>query len=270
MNTFYDRKLAWIFGGSEGIGLAVARDLTRAGAHVVVLSRSAEKLASAQRELESLRLHADQILRTRSADVTQPDALGAVIAEIGREQGAPDFVINCAGFSLPGFIEQVPWQDFEQMIQTNYLGTACLVQAVVPMMMQRGSGHIVTTSSIAGFLGVFGYSGYCASKFAVIGFSDALRHELKPYGIRVSVLCPPNTRTPGLEQENKRKPPEVLAAEEKITVVDPERVAHALLRALPRGRFMVIPTADGWLTYGLKRYAPWLVDMFLRRPKPKG
>jgi 3-dehydrosphinganine reductase len=133
-------------------------------------------------------------------------------------------------------------------------------------MIKDQKGHIVNTSSMAGFIGLFGYTGYCASKYAVVGFSEALRRELKPYGIRVSVLCPPNTRTPGLEEENKFKPAAVLKTEEKAKPVDPDFVAKGLLKALPKNEFMIVPTFDGKLAYTLSRHAPSILNQFVKRP----
>ena len=88
----------------------------------------------------------------------------------------------------------------------NYFGTVNMVKALLPAMLERGSGHIVNISSVAAFLGVFGYSAYGASKYAVRGFSDVLRAEVKPLGVRVSVVFPPDMDTPGLANENKTKP----------------------------------------------------------------
>ena len=116
-------------------------------------------------------------------------------------------------------------------------------------------------------MGLFGYTGYCASKYAVVGFSEALRREVRPFGLKVCLLCPPNTDTPGLARENLTKPPEVLAQEENVKTVSPEFVAKKLLQALPRGKNLVIPTFDGWLAYYLSRYAPFILEQFIKRPK---
>src|SRR6185437_4120522 len=126
--------------------------------------------------------------------------------------------------------------------------------------------HIINTSSLAGFMGLFGYTGYCASKYAVVGFSQALLSELKPYGIAVSVLCPPNTKTPGLERENQFKPPEVLKMEEKAKVVTAEEVSQTLMKSLPKRKFWIIPTFDGSLALYLSRFAPKILDQFTKRP----
>jgi 3-dehydrosphinganine reductase len=150
-------------------------------------------------------------------------------------------------------------------METNYLGTVHVCHVLVPHLVEAGRGTIVTTSSMAGLTGVFGYAGYSASKFAVVGFSEALRRELRPHGVHVATLCPPNTRTPGFDEENRTKPPEVLVAEEKIRTLEPEQVADYLLKVLPRRPNLVIPALDGRLGHSVIRHFPRLADRMLRR-----
>mgnify|MGYP002642486750 CR=1 FL=1 len=129
-------------------------------------------------------------------------------------------------------------------------------------MRERG-GAIVNVASIAGFLGVFGYTDYAASKFGLIGFSEALRSELKPHGVVVSVLCPPDTDTPGFVEENRSKPPETRSLSEGAGVMLPGAVARALIRGIERGDALIIPGAAGRFTYLMKRFTPSLVETFV-------
>lgn len=265
-NNYYKEKFAFIPGGSEGIGLAVASELVKSGADVVIASRSSEKLTSAISTLEDNRLSRKQVIDSVSLDVTDYKATEQKTEELVKQYRVPNFLINCAGFARPGYMDDLNVEAFRQMMELNYFGILHTVKAILPHFMSEKKGTIVNTSSMAGFLGLFGYTGYCASKYAAIGFSDALRHELMPFGIKVSVLCPPNTRTPGLDRENQFKPKEVLKVEEKAKVVNPDEVAASLLKALPSGKFMIIPTFDGKLAYSLSRYSPWLIDQFIKRP----
>lgn len=259
-------KLAFVVGGSEGIGRAVATALAARGIDVAILARSPAKLATAVSALEAARTAPAQLILSRSLDVRDPHATVAVIDDLVASVGTPDLVVNCAGFARPGYLADLDVAYLEAMMATNYGGTMHICSAIVPHLIRAGRGTIVNTSSMAGLFGVFGYTGYCASKFAVRGFSEALRRELRPYGIRVSVLCPPNTRTPGFDEENRHKPPEVLAAEERVATVEPEFVAEQLLRRLPSDPFLIIPARDGRIAYALGRFAPALVDRALRRP----
>jgi short-subunit dehydrogenase len=168
-------------------------------------------------------------------------------------------LINSAGRARPDYFDRIPCEQMDATMRVNFYGVWHSVSALLPHMKQKG-GHIANVSSIAGFLGVFGYTDYCASKFAVMGFSEALRSEVKPYDIRVSVLCPPDTDTPGLAAEEGTKPEETRMIAANAKVLQPEAVAKALIKGIERGRFMIIPGLDGKFTWLIKRLFPRLVD----------
>lgn len=111
-------------------------------------------------------------------------------------------------------------------------GSMLAVRSVLPGMVERGVGHLVLVGSTAGIIGVPGYTGYAATKFAIRGLSDSLRYEVEPFGVRVSVLHPPDTDTPGFAAENLRKPPDTAAISSRIKPVPAERVAKALVRGI--------------------------------------
>ncbi|MGB4564627.1 MAG: SDR family NAD(P)-dependent oxidoreductase, partial [Dethiobacteria bacterium] len=110
----------------------------------------------------------------------------------------------------------------------------------------------------------FGYTAFCASKFGIIGFSEALRSELRSHGIKVAVLCPPDTDTPGFATENITKPEETKEASKGAKLMTPEEVAKELIAGLQKDRFMIIPGFDGKLNWRLKRFFPGLVDAVLQ------
>lgn len=262
----YVARAALVFGGSEGIGLAVARRLVTAGTHVVVLSRSEEKLAQALAVLEARRTGPGQVIRSSVVDVTDPASVSAAVLEAVELVGVPELVVTTAGYARPGYLADLPEADVAGMVATNLMGTIHVCRAVVPHLASGST--VVTTSSMAGLTGVFGYTVYSATKFGVVGFSEALRRELAPAGIDVRVLCPPNTRTPGFDEENRHKPAEVLKAEEKVGTLSADEVADALMRALGsrRRRFLVIPGRSSRLAATAIRHLPGLVDRSLRRP----
>jgi 3-dehydrosphinganine reductase len=264
----YSNKLAFITGGSEGIGRSIAEELLKLGCRVSIFSRSEKKLELAAHELSSKQPKEKRNLKTRSLDVTDYDQVEKVFEEEIAFQGIPDFLINCAGLAKPGYLHELPVADDRLMMELNYFGILHTCKVLAPHFMKKKSGFIVNTSSMAGFMGLFGYTGYCASKYAVVGFSEALRRELEPFSVYVSVLCPPNTRTPGLIEENRTKPPEVLATEEKAKVVDPEFVARYLLKNLDKDKFILVPTFDGGMAYWLSRFSPKLLNQFVKRPHP--
>jgi len=136
-------------------------------------------------------------------------------------------------------------------------------------LMKTQGGYIVNVSSIAGIIGVFGLTDYCASKFAIIGFSEALRSELMPHNIMVSVLCPPDTDTPALEVENRTKPIETHAISENAGLMQPEEVAKALVKGIQKKQSLIIPGIEGKFSCLVKRLAPnlveWVMDRSIRR-----
>ena len=260
----WNGRSAFIVGGSSGIGLSTAGLLAAAGAHVAVFARTPEKLEAALAEMEARRVSPDQRFASRRLDVTEHEAVEEVMAEAVAALGAPDLLVNAAGRALPHHFADVTYEQFDETMKTNLYGVWNVVSAVAPHMKGRG-GAIVNVSSVAGFVGVFGLTDYCASKFAVVGLSEALRQELRRYGIAVSVLCPPDTDTPGFATENLTKPAETKAVSGAAKVMQPDDVARALLDGLRRGTFMIVPGAGGKLTYFLKRHAPGVVDAVVRR-----
>lgn len=256
-------KRILVTGGSMGIGLAAARRMVALGADVTILARRPEPLATALAELERLRRAPDQSLAARTLDVGDADAVRRVFDDLLRS-GPPDVLLNCAGRAYPRRFEDVTYEQFLDTLRTNLHGCWSTVQAAVPSMKARG-GYIVNTASLAGLIGVFGYTDYCASKFAVVGFSEALRSELKPHGITVSVLCPPDTDTPGFAVENTTKPPETHAISAQATLLLPDAVADALLDGMARRAPLIIPGRDAKLSALAKRLAPSLVERTIDR-----
>lgn len=267
INPYYKHRRVLIVGGSEGIGLATAKHLVSAGSHVIICSRSESKLKKAVQELIGLKRFTSQSVESRCVDATRFDQVSSVFSEVVCGVGVPDLVINCAGYARPGYLADLDVDDFQGMMNANYLSCVHVAKAILPYLVTNGGGHIVNTSSLAGQIGLFGYTGYCASKFAVIGFSKALRQELKPYNIDVSVLCPTNTLTPGFEQENMYKPAEVLQTEGKAKTMTADEVGLALLRGVKQKKFLIHPSLDGSFAHYLNRLFPAIVDYIVRRPE---
>jgi 3-dehydrosphinganine reductase len=253
-----------ITGGSSGIGRATARLLTRRGAHISIIARRQELLNEALTELENLRENKAQILRAYSADLTDWKQAQKAIATLTADGHPPDILINAAGSVQPGYFQELPLDVFRTTMDADYFGTLYPIKAALPMMIERRSGHIVNFSSLAGFLGVFGYTAYSAAKFAVRGLSDALRAELKPYGIHVSVIFPPDTETPQLQYETQFRPPEARRLGEGSQVLTADQVARALVRGIERRQLYILPNFESWLYFRLANgfigFYHWYVD----------
>ena len=258
MKDFRD-KLVYITGGSSGIGLATAGLMAQEGASVVIFSRRQQILDEALKQIKSRGVSAGQKFAGRSMDVSKRESVESVLSSVLAEFGAPDVLINCAGRAYPHYFEDISYQQFDDTIKTNLYGIWNACSVLVPHMRAKG-GAIVNVSSMVGFLGVFGYCDYAASKFAIVGFSETLRSELKKYNITVSVLCPPDTDTPGFATENLTKPAETRAISASAKVMTSEEVAQELIAGIRKNTFMIIPGFDGKLTYFLKRHLPFIID----------
>lgn len=255
-NKYWKDKLAFITGGSSGIGLALARLLAARGAHVWLAAREQAKLESALNKVELARYSPSQRCGIVSADLSVLDEATSAISKFEQSVGVPDLIINSAGVAHPGYVQELSFDIFRWMMETNYFATVYVTKALLPGMIERRSGHIINISSIVGFLSVFGYTAYGASKFAVTGFSETLRAEMKPLGIRVSVAFPPDTDTPQLAYENQYKPPETKAISGTAHALSAEKVAQAILRQAESGRFLIFPGWESRLIYILSSKLP--------------
>jgi 3-dehydrosphinganine reductase len=256
-------KSAIVTGGSSGIGKAIAKLLVRRGANVFLIARRDDLLRAAVADMKEEAVGASQRFGCFSADVSDLTAVKEAVKAAEAECGPTEVLVNSAGVSNPGYVERLPIPGMEAEIKINYMGTMYTVKQVVDGMVERRRGWILNVSSIAGLKGIFGYTGYCGSKFAVIGFSEALRSELRPYGVRVSVLCPPDVDTPMLEGENKVKPLETMRIAEGAKVMQPDDVARAAMEGMEKGSFIIIPNFSGKMFRIANRFLPSLIDKFL-------
>ena len=250
--NFYANKSVLITGGSSGIGLALSTLLVGTCRSLTILSRQKERLAEASDQLQQLPgSHATQI-STLQADITKRDEISLVLDDYLREYGNPDIVINCAGAAHPGTFTSLDPEIFDWLMNVNYFGTVNVLKSLVPGMKSRKSGIIVNISSIAGFLGIYGYTAYSASKFAITGFSDAFRSELKPYRIQLSIVFPPDTKTPQLDYEDQFKPYITQQLSSTANLMSAENVAKEILKKVAKRKYMILPGSEGKLLFTAK------------------
>jgi 3-dehydrosphinganine reductase len=253
---YWNGKVVLVTGGSSGIGLAAAKQLASAGAQVWLAARRREVLEAALKEVQAARRDSSQLCGIVSADVTDSHQAAEAVEIVTASAGAPDVVFNSAGSTQPGYVHELSLDIFEELMQVNYFGTVYVTAAALPAMLLRGSGHIINISSMAGYLGVYGYTAYSASKYAVVGYSEALRAEMKPHGIRVSVAFPPDTDTPQLAYEAPYKPAETKAISGTAKALPAEKVARSILQQAAKGRYLIFPGTDSRLFYLLSSKLP--------------
>jgi short-subunit dehydrogenase len=256
-------KTLYVTGGSAGIGLALSKQAAAKGANLLLLARDAGRLATAAAEVRAAGKPGVRV-EARALDVTDRARVAEVLAEAVASFGPPDVLVNNAGRALPRRFDDVTPEQFDATLRLNLAAPRDTIAALLPHLRAR-RGAILNVSSMAGFVGVYGYTDYSASKFGLIGFSEALRQELKPDGVTVQVLCPPDTDTPGFANENREKPAETRALSKGASLLTADDVARAALAALGTSTFLIVPGLPGKAALLAKRLVPGLLAWGLDR-----
>jgi 3-dehydrosphinganine reductase len=239
--NLFDGKLVLITGGSSGIGLSLAKCFVSKGANVWVLARRQDQLEIALDSLSRDKIKLDQKLGCISADVANEGEVAAALEKFSQDIGIPDYLVNSAGVVFPGRFEEIGIDKFRWMMDINYFGAVHTTKAFIKGMIQRHSGHIINIGSGSSFVGIYGYSAYTASKFALRGFTDVLRSEMKPFGIKFSIVFPPDTDTPQLAFELKYKPAITKEITGIVKPLSPDWVAEKVIKGIERNQYVIIP-----------------------------
>jgi short-subunit dehydrogenase len=239
---------AIVTGASSGIGAALAHQLAAGGCRVGLIARRLDRLAALADAIEE----AGGTAAIAAADVSDRAGVLDACAALRDELGPIDLLIANAGVGVPTTLDPVNTSDVEEMFRVNVLGVVYSIEAVLPEMLKRGSGHIAAVSSLAGFVGLPGESGYCATKAAVNTYLDGLRVHLRGRGVKVTTLCPGFVRTPMTAVNDFHM----------LWLLEADEAARRMVRALRRGcKVYRFP----WQTSLLIRLAGWLPDWALRR-----
>lgn len=269
------RPVVMVTGGSSGIGLASAELFAARGYDVAIVARDQVRLDAAVARIESARRSSEQRIAARSADLSVWESCEAAVESLVGDGFDPDVLVNSAGVILPGVFTEMPLEHLERNMDCGFWSVVYPCRAIAPRMVARGSGHIVNVSSVAGYLAIYGYTGYSAAKFAVMGFTEALRGEMKPHGVRVSVVCPPDTETPALAHEKTLRPRETDVIAGNIKPIPAEKVGRAIVRVVDGGGYLVIPDALSSFYFRLKGLVPelfWFIvdgDVVKARKAPR-
>lgn len=251
-------KVALITGGSRGLGLVLARELTKRGARVALTARDTEELGHASDELTR---HGGNVLAV-PCDLADPaeidEMVGAVLAHFGRV----DVLVNCAGIVQVGPAETMTLVDFEQAMRVHFWGPWHVTSAVLPQMRRRGAGRIINIASIGGRIAVPHVLPYTTSKFALVGFSRGLRAELLRDGIYVTTVCPGLLRTGSVThaafkgRANDEYRWFTVSSVLPVLSMEAPRAARRILSAAARGRSELVLTLPARLAALLQAAAP--------------
>ena len=251
-------KIAIITGGSQGLGKASAKYFVELGGSVCIIARRTEILKEAANEINELKLGDSQFIEIIACDTTIMDKLKPLLTEFIEKYGIPDYLLNCVGYAYANYIEKCSLGDFKKNMEVNYYGQLVPILILLPYFMKEKKGHIVNVSSILGYMGLMGFTTYVPSKYAVVGLSETLRNELKPYRINVSILYPPSMDTPGFEIENKTKPEECRIMEARVGLETPENVAEVFIHGILRNKFNILP-GEAKFIWKLNRHFPKII-----------
>jgi short-subunit dehydrogenase len=246
-------RYALITGASSGIGLALAEALARRGRNLLLVARQRDALESIACELTQ-RFSVDVVFRV--CDLSQPLQVSGLLHELEQGERSIDLLVNNAGIGTSGTFVTQDWAREQQLIELNVLALARLCHAIGGIMAGQGSGQILNIASVAGFQPGPWMSNYFASKAYVLHFSEGLREELKPYGVRVSVLCPGPTRSAFFRNARIN----IDGLQNSKLMMSAEEVALITVNALEKNRALIIPGWRNRLLAISPRLAPrWLV-----------
>lgn len=246
-------RYALVTGASSGIGLALAEALARRGRNLILVARKRDALESIAYELTQ-RFSVDVLFRV--CDLSEPLQLSGLLHELEQNGQVIELLVNNAGIGSGGAFVAQNWRREQQLLELNVLALARLCHAIGTVMAARGHGQILNIASVAAFQPGPWMSSYYASKAYVLHFSEGLREELRPHGVKVSVLCPGPTysaffRNAQLDGSSLERGKLMLSAEE---------VALIAVRGLERNRAIIVP---GWrnrlLTMAPRLFPRWLV-----------
>ena len=258
MKSIFKEKNIIITGASQGIGKAISLELARQGANLYLISRNQTKLENLRKEL----LAFNKKPHIFPADVSSYEDIKKTFDKIGKLTGKIDGLINNAGHSYPEYFKAIPIKEFDKSVRVNYLGSVYCTWLAYPYL--SNGAFVSFTSSVAGFMGVFGYSSYAGPKFALFGLAETLAQELAHKKVNVSVLCPPDTETPGFETENKTKPYETKKISEGGSLMKPEKVAQIFVKRLQKGKFLITCNFESALYFRLHGILPGLVRLVMK------
>lgn len=249
----FNNKIVVITGASSGIGKSSAIEFAKRGATLVLLARRRKKLDDAAREIEKLGAKTLAI----TCDISDKLQVKSMHDQVMEKFDKIDILINNAGFAIYGNVSETSIEDIESQMQTNYLGMVYCTKNFLPVLLKQNSGHIVNVASVAASFGLPGIASYCASKFAMLGFSEGLKHELHRTRVGVTVVSPIMVRTEFFDSFKK-------IPKHSISL-DAKTVARAVVRASNSPRLeIIVPSAVRGAVW-LKHTVPYAINPLLGR-----
>jgi len=250
----FKQKVVVVTGASSGIGAASCIEFAKKGASLVLVARRKNKLEEMQKNLGKFGVKT----LVCECDVSQKSQAQKMSKEVLDVFGRVDVLVNNAGFAIYGTVSELTIEDIESQMATNYFGMVYCTKYFLPKMLEQNSGHIVNVASVAASFGLPGIASYCASKFAMLGFSEGLRHELHGTKIGVTVVSPIMVKTNFFDHQSFEKMPKY-----SPTALSAQTVAKAVVSAATSSRLEIIVPSIVRGAVWAKHTFPYIINPIL-------
>ena len=249
-----ENKVVLITGASSGIGKESAIQFAKKGAQIILVARRKDKLEQVVNELKEF--HVSTLVCR--CDVSKKDQVKEMSKTVLEKFNSVDILVNNAGFAIYGSVSDLSIDEIESQMETNYFGMIYCIKNFLPSMLKKKSGHIVNVASVAASFGLPGIASYCASKFAMLGFSEGLKHELKDTGVGITVVSPIMVRTDFFDHPSFKKMPKYSPIS-----LSSKTVAKTILRAANSPRLEIIVPSVVRGAVWMKNTFPYFINPIL-------
>ena len=250
----FKNKVVLITGASSGIGKQTAIEFAKLGSNIILVARRKNKLEQVENELKQFNVNTFVC----TCDVSKKDQVEKMSKIVLEKFNSIDILVNNAGFAIYGSVYDLSINDIESQMETNYFGMIYCTKNFLPLMLEKKSGHIVNVASVAASFGLPGIASYCASKFAMLGFSEGLKHELSGTGVGITVVSPIMVKTAFFDHPSFEKMPKY-----SPTSLNSKTVAKAIVKASNSSRLEIITPSIVRIAVWLKHTFPYFINPIL-------
>jgi short-subunit dehydrogenase len=253
----FKNKVVLITGASSGIGKQTAIEFAKLGSSIILVARRKNKLEQVENELKQFNVNTLVCV----CDVSKKDQVEELSKIVLQKFNSIDILVNNAGFAIYGLVSDLSINEIESQMETNYFGMIYCVKNFLPLMLKKKSGHIVNVASVGASFGVPGVSSYCATKFAMLGFSEGLKHELYGTGVGLTVVSPIMVRTPLFEHPSFTN----FSKFSTGVSLSSETVAKTIIKASNSSRLEIVVPSVARAAIWFKQTFPFLINPIIGR-----
>ena len=253
----FKNKVVLITGASSGIGKQTAIEFAKLGSSIILVARRKNKLEQVEKELKQFNVNTLVCV----CDVSKKDQVEELSKIVLQKFNSIDILVNNAGFAIYGLVSDLSINEIESQMETNYFGMIYCVKNFLPLMLKKKSGHIVNVASVGASFGVPGVSSYCATKFAMLGFSEGLKHELYGTGVGLTVVSPIMVRTPLFEHPSFTN----FSKFSTGVSLSSETVAKTIIKASNSSRLEIVVPSVARVVIWFKQTFPFLINPIIGR-----